>query len=296
VSELLARHRSNEYPDCAWFSGFVGPAKNWPFLEVHLKPTIYLALVVLAWINRTYAQNATIPPFCDAELVDKSDNKYGYRYRGDRCEGNYEEPTASLPINLAIVSFSCRNPGLKLSSSKPAISWANADDSPVSIRIETLPQIRLRYRLDAVSAGSKTRFSWDGETWRALSIDSGTVAIVVKGRPKIGGNAFPGTLLEAHLGTEASIPACPSGPTFELRGDRPLSSVIFCATPLAQDGNPRGAAVCKTVDGSSLPGSSVAVTLGALKSATGMLQISLQGILQSGTSPSPPRYFRVKVD
>ncbi len=261
-----------------------------------MKPTIYLALVVLEGLSRAYAQNASIPPFCDAELIDKSDNKYGYRYRGDRCEGSYEEPTASLPVNLTIISFSCRNPGLNLSSSKPAISWANADDSPVSIRIETLPQIRLRYRLDSVSAGPKTRFSWDGETWRALSIDSDTVAIVVKGRPKLGGNEFPGTLLEAHLGTEASIPACPSGPTFEIQNDNPLSSVKICATALAQDGNPKGDATCKTVDGSSLPSNSVPVTLGALQSSTGMLQISLQGIVLRGTSPSPPRYFRIKVD
>ena len=99
-----------------------------------MKLAFYLVLTMLALTGRTYAQSETIPPFCDAEIYESAD-KFGYRFRGDRCEGKYEQPTAAPSQNLTVISFSCPLPRLDLSSSKPTIAWASAGGSPVSIHL-----------------------------------------------------------------------------------------------------------------------------------------------------------------
>jgi hypothetical protein len=239
---------------------------------------------------------SSIPHFCEPQIIDASGSTFGYRFRGDRCEGKYEQPTAGVSEDLAIISFSCPNPQLNLGTSKPTIAWSTIGTSPASIRLETLPQIRLRYRLDAVSSDANGRFSWDGDTWRALSIDSAELAVVVKGTAKIGTNEFPGTLLEARLGVDTSIPDCPTGPTFEIRTARHLSALRACATPLGTDGQvTRDTPICQTLPGSFFPSKSISVKLGVLKSATHMLRVSLEGASKENTF-APPRYFRIKVE
>jgi hypothetical protein len=256
---------------------------------------LHLVLSLFAWTNNAYAQSTVNASLCDAQITNNSDDVFGYRFRGNRCEGRYQQPTAAPPPDLTIVSFACPSPGFTLGSSKPMLVWSSANDSPVSIRIETLPQIRLRYRLDAVDADGNSRFTWDSDTWRALSIDPSELGIVIKGHAKLGDNELPGTLLQARLGTDAKILDCPSGPTFHVRTGERLASLKICAKALEKDGQATGKPICQTVTGLFFPNKSIEVSLGVLKSATHLLQISLEGSLPSGVS-GPPRYFRVKVD
>jgi hypothetical protein len=245
--------------------------------------------------NPPHAPNADIPAFCDSQILDNSGDAYSYRFRGNRCEGTYEQPTASVSEDLSIISFSCPSPSLAIASSDPLVTWPKVPDSPVSIRIETLPQIRLRYRLDAAANGSTNQFSWSGDTWRALSIDPTELGIVITGTPKVGASEFPGTLLEARLGTGQNTPQCSAGPVFEIRTAQPLSSVKLCARPLAPDGTVTGNPVCQNPAGPFLPSKSISIRLGVLKSPTNLLQVSLEGN-SPGKKLGPPRYFRIKVD
>jgi hypothetical protein len=207
---------------------------------------------------------------------------------------------SSQPRHLLPISQSCHlrgpSPGFALgASSKPMLVWSSANGSPVSIRIETLPQIRLRYRLDAANANGNSRFTWDGDTWRALSIDPSEVGIVIKGHAKVGDNEFPGTLLQTRAGTDAKIPDCLSGPIFHVRTGERLASLKVCARALEKDGQVTEKPVCQTLTGLFFPNKSIEVSLGVLRSTTHLLQISLEGSPPGGVS-GPPRYFRVKVD
>lgn len=259
-----------------------------------LKLISLLAIIVFGATRAGVTCAADIPPFCDEEIMNRPGDAFGYRLRGDRCEGRYEQPTGAVPQDLTVISLACPNPQFSLGSSKPTVAWSRADGSPVSIRIETLPQYRLRYRLDTASSDPKDHYSWDGDTWRALSIDPSELGIVIKGQPKIGGNVFHGTLLQARLGTDASLPACPAGPTLEVRTGQRLSALKVCATALTADGDVVGQPNCQAITGSFFPSKSIRVPLGVLRSATHLVEITLEG---TPPGPSaPPRYFRVKVD
>jgi hypothetical protein len=252
-----------------------------------------LAFLVFASTPLFQARAADTPSFCDGQIVNTSD-KFGYRLRGDRCEGQYQQPSAGVLEALTIVSFACANKSFSISNSRPTIAWPSNEGLPVSIRIDTLPQIRLRYRLDTAVSASNSRYTWDSDTWSALSIEPEYLGIVIKGPAKIGANVFHGTLLQARVGTELSLPDCSAGPTLAVRTGVPITVLKVCTAALAPDGQPVGQPACQTVTGSFFPNKSINVPLGVLKSATHLLQVTLET-----TPPGPStaaRYYRVKVD
>ena len=251
------------------------------------------SILLSSWPRHAYAADASL---CDPQILDATNDTFGYRFRGDRCEGKYRQPTAAVaPQNLTIISFACTaNHAAWGPASKPTLSWPSVA-GVVSIRMDTRPAVRLRYRLDAETDGAKGRFTWDGDTWHALSIESTEVAVVIKGIAQIGAAEFPGTLLQARLGTDNAVPDCPQGPTFTVRSDRLLTSLTLCATPLAATGSPTNISACKTVPGPLAANTGISANLGPLKSETGLLQVSLSGA-SSKVPSSAPRYYRIKVD
>lgn len=252
--------------------------------------------LLLAISHQTVAFAAATASLCDAQVIDRSGSTYGYRFRGDRCEGTYQEPTAATSQDLTVISFACAGNAVALGpSAKPTVAWASADGSLVSIRVETLPEIRLRYRLDAASTDPAARFSWDGDTWRAFSIDPTQLVALIKGGPKLGGVEMPGTLLLARIGADAALSDCSKGPTVAVRSGHRISTLKLCAAPLADSGLVVGTPVCKTVSGTFMPNSSIFINPGVLASPTRMLQLSLEGD-PSATLPAHPRYYRIRID
>jgi hypothetical protein len=84
--------RSNARRDLASLGVFFGIA-------------LYLVLSLFASTNRAHAQSTVNGALCDAQIMNNSDDVFGYRFRGDRCEGRYQQPTAAPPPDLTIVSF-----------------------------------------------------------------------------------------------------------------------------------------------------------------------------------------------
>ncbi len=253
-----------------------------------------LAFCAIAHTLAAYGRDAA--ELCDKQILNNSGDSFGYRLRGDHCEGEYKQPTAASPLGLTIISFACTGTTFDLNgSSKPVLMWSAAANAPISIRADTLPEIRLRYRLDAEVSGPSARWTWNGDVWRALSISPDEIGIVIKGRPKLGSIDLPGTLLQARLGSGNSVPDCPMGPNIVIRADRKLTSVDVCAVPLLENGTVGSSPLCQRIAGPLAPNKGVSANLGVLRSPTGIMRLSLVGT-SPGSAPSEPRFFRIKVD
>src|SRR5919108_743620 len=87
--------------------------------------------------------------YCDPYLGQVSDNPYGYRMRGDRCEGIYIKEVSTTILLVASLTESFED--YDLNSSKPLlIEWNKASgDGVVRLRAQGLRR-RLYYRMDTV--------------------------------------------------------------------------------------------------------------------------------------------------
>ncbi len=114
---------------------------------------------------------------CDPNLLQPTGNPYGYRLRGDRCEGVYIQQVGGSP--LAVVSWTRAFPDYDLSSNQNiAVEWDAAHlDSPVRLRAQGLRH-RLYYRMDALRPSNSNSFNWPTGLLSALNIPRGDAGIV----------------------------------------------------------------------------------------------------------------------
>lgn len=254
------------------------------------------ALGVGAWLFAAMAQ-AQMTGLCDPQ-IPKSDGTYAYRMRdGDRCEGKFEQPNSvdkGTPNSLSVISFACRMADWKLQGgTKPLVSWPGADGSPVQIRVETLPEIALRYRLDAKAAAGKNQFEWSADAINALSVKPFELAVLVRGSPKLSNQPSPGTVMLAWLGTSAAMKSCVDAPLLSLRTIEHFAKVQSCIQEYeVKTGELLATEQCRDHAGPFEPASSIGLTLTELATKKGIFQLRLSG-QRAGKKPDSPLTIRV---
>ncbi|HZO99840.1 MAG TPA: hypothetical protein VFD30_06085 [Terriglobia bacterium] len=114
---------------------------------------------------------------CDPHLLQPAGNPYGYRLRGDRCEGLYVQEVSGAP--LVIASWTASFSDFDLGSKRPLrIDWDGPRGSnDVRLRAQSLRR-RLYYRMDATRSGGSKSFSWPSDLLAALQIPRKDVGVV----------------------------------------------------------------------------------------------------------------------
>ena len=122
---------------------------------------------------------------CDPHLLQPAGNPYGYRLRGDRCEGVYVQEVSGAPFVVASWTESFQD--YDLTSKRPLIiEWQSLrGGGNVRLRAQSLRH-RLYYRMDALRPSGSRSFAWPSDLLGALNISKGEVGIVATTRGLVG--------------------------------------------------------------------------------------------------------------
>jgi len=114
---------------------------------------------------------------CDPHLLVRITNPYGYRLRGDRCEGLYVEEVGGAPLLIASWTESFLDYGLH--SKQPLeIEWeAPHGTGDIRLRAQGLRR-RLYYRMDTVRPFGSTSFAWPSDLLAGIGIPKRDVGVV----------------------------------------------------------------------------------------------------------------------
>lgn len=231
--------------------------------------------------------------FCDQQITRPSSGSLGYRLRGNRCEGIYEQPTSAVgERQVMLISLTCGAPPAAFVPKAPiGVAWSDVGSGAVALRIETLPEVSLRYRMDArPSAGS---FSWPSEVLVELSVTPQELSVLVLGAPKLGDIAVPGTAVLASFAEIPNAP-CSAGPEARFYTRYPLTEFIVCAKEMTTNVPADSNMMCKTQQGPFSPSTSIAVPLDMLKGKKGLYELSVEARRVAG-SAQPPDRFKIAV-
>lgn len=113
---------------------------------------------------------------CDHGLEQPKENPYGYRLRGDRCEGIYVKQVASS--TLMVASFTEAFEDYDPSSNRDLlVEWKVLGNEPVRLRAHSLKR-KLYYRMDTVRTPETRAFNWPVGLLAALAIPRQDIGVV----------------------------------------------------------------------------------------------------------------------
>jgi hypothetical protein len=136
----------------------------------------FLFLVVFWSIACAISAATTKDDDCDPSLEQPKENPYGYRLRGDRCEGMYVKQVASTI--LLVASFTETFEEYDLSSNKDlVVEWKALGNEQVRLRGHGLRR-KLYYRMDTVRSPEAQTFSWPVGLLAALAIPKQDIGVV----------------------------------------------------------------------------------------------------------------------
>ncbi|MEK6373851.1 MAG: hypothetical protein AABO58_14280 [Acidobacteriota bacterium] len=111
------------------------------------------------------------------------DNPFGYRLRGDRCEGIYVQPVTVTP--LIVASFGQMNLPESLAANRTLlVEWA-ADGADVRLRANSLKP-KTYYRMDSRQPAGSHSYRWPTDVLTALKLTARDIGIVAWTEEKVG--------------------------------------------------------------------------------------------------------------
>ena len=114
---------------------------------------------------------------CDPHLAQLSDDPYGYRLRGDRCEGIYIREDAGN-TTLLVASFTEHFEDFAPTSGKNLnIQWAALGDAVLRLRAQGLSHM-LHYRMDSMRPPGNTSYIWPSNLLAVLRIRKQDIGVV----------------------------------------------------------------------------------------------------------------------
>lgn len=123
---------------------------------------------------------------CDPNLPRNSNDPYGYRDRGNRCEGLYirEVSGSTLPV----VSFTAAFENYDLDSDQPLrVTWQTPAPRQFSMHLQAQGiWPRLYYRMDTSRPADSTSYTWSTNLLAALNISKDKLGILGWYRRKLG--------------------------------------------------------------------------------------------------------------
>lgn len=224
---------------------------------------------------------------CDKQITKPTSGSIGYQLRGDRCEGTFDQPTSSAgERQVVLISLTCGAPPTAFAAKAPAVvAWADVGSDAVALRIETLPEVSLRYRMDARPLAAS--FSWSSALLEELSITPQELSVLVLGAPKLGDITIPGTAVLASFSDRPNT-SCSTGPEARLYTRYALTELNVCAKDLASSAT-ADPAMCKKLPGPFSPSASIAVPLTMLKGKSGLYELSVEA-RKAGAAQAPDRF------
>lgn len=234
---------------------------------------------------------------CDEQIISPSSDWTGYRLRDDRCEGAFRLPvSAAGERQVVLISLTCGAPPAAIAANAPVVlAWSTLGPGAVALKVETLPEVSLRYRMDARPIA--TSFSWPNEVLKALSIEPKELSVLVLGAPKIGDIEIPGTAVLVSFYDKPDAP-CADGPEARFYTRYALTDLNVCArgleTSAAAMSAPADSAMCREYPGPFTPSTSVPVSLSMLKGRSGLFELSVEARRVGGPA-QPPDRFKIAV-
>jgi len=139
--------------------------------------------VVLALTALLVSQHSSLAQACNSDLHSLTSDPYGYRARGNRCEGIY---IRDLSASLRIVSFTRSFDAFNADDSSLHLSWPIDTSQETHLRATGLrPQ--LYYEMDTVQPKGVGSYDWDTGLLQALGITRPELGIVGWEVQEIGG-------------------------------------------------------------------------------------------------------------
>jgi hypothetical protein len=171
-------------------------------------------------------------PTCNKLLEQPVSNPYGYRLRGDRCEGVYVQSVAGTPLLVAGFTATFDQYDVRTVQSLD-VGWSSPTEGRIQLRAYGLRR-KLHYRMDASLPSSRRSYNWPTEILTGLEIPQSEVGVA----GWIGTRVGP-TDRDVYL--PLRIPAQRSRPeryTLVLLPSVPLSEVYVSVAPVDANGRP----------------------------------------------------------
>jgi hypothetical protein len=142
-------------------------------------------LFVLVWsLASTISVAFASSNDCDPSLEQPNENPYGYRQRGDRCEGQYIKQVAST--TLLVASFTEAFGDYDHSANKDlVVEWNALGNKQIRLRAHGLRR-KLYYRMDTVRLSESQTFNWPVGLLAALAIPRQDIGVVGWTRYSVG--------------------------------------------------------------------------------------------------------------
>ena len=131
-------------------------------------------VILLALSIATIPTGRTWAQACDGYLHSSPSDAYGYRARGDRCEGIYIK---DLSASLRVVSFTREFDTFTGQDSVLHLEWAGGSNGEVHLRANSL-RPRLYYEMDSVQPAGASGYNWETSLLTALHITRPELGVV----------------------------------------------------------------------------------------------------------------------
>lgn len=217
--------------------------------------------------------------FCDPYLIPRDDHPYGYRLRGDRCEGIYVKQVSSTVLSLVSLT-GLTGDVIVNQQNQLLIEWKLAKDREIRLRAYGIKP-RLYYRMDTVRPRNSTSYLWPTDVLSALGINKDNIGLVawvfdsnVDNNKKV---YLPLQIGDANKGFNSN--------TYELGllPGRELAELFLSVASADSDGNPKSYLMEEVAleYGYYPPGRIVKIPIENLKSS-GMHYVQIGAILREG--------------
>jgi hypothetical protein len=173
---------------------------------------------------------------CDPSLPQAASNPYGYRLRGDRCEGVYAREVGAASLTLASLTESFQEYDAR--SGRPlVVEWSTpAGAAEVHLRAVALRR-RLYYRMDTVRASGTPSYEWSPGLLAALGITRADLGIVGSARVRMGG--IERTVYVPVRIAQGARPARARGYSLVVVPGVELAEVFVSVAAVGADGRPQ---------------------------------------------------------
>lgn len=192
--------------------------------QTHASYTCYSLYLVITCVFFIITTGSAAAQHCDASIQGVSDHPFGYRIRGDRCEGIYWEPRSDIGV-IALVSLVTLPKKL---SSTPAgqikLYWKTpsfASSTQQHVRASSLSD-KIFYRLDADRPTTSQSFAWPLKIIKKIELPLDEIGFLVMSNLQIGA-----------IGWQAYIPVSVSQPVEQ--GIHPQIEMILVSDSIVKD-------------------------------------------------------------
>jgi hypothetical protein len=171
---------------------------------------------------------------CDPSLKPPAgESPFGYRQRGERCEGIYAREVAGTTLLLVSLTKEFEDYGAAFPKFLE-VAWSSPNTNPVRVRGYSL-RSQLYYQMDTVRPPGTASFSWPADMLAGLNVRKPDLGVVARVSMQVGDTERE-VYLPVRIGS--SSPRVLGKYDVVLLSDQELSEVYLTLTELDTDGRP----------------------------------------------------------